>query len=148
MKNAILLILILFLVNPYVYPEENNGQIDLNKEEKDDVFLDECLERFEQINDELQGELRDEDRGKLLYQKAWIMFATFGELCLRTATESLLKAIELIPDKDEYKEFLGEAYDELWKKREFNEDDEISNSLSELKERVKIVVDTYRMKQE
>jgi hypothetical protein len=103
------------------------------------VFADETelFNRLDAVNEKLQESLPDQERANLLFEKSQLMFNLFGQLYLRTATESLLKAIELDPDTKESREFLAEVYDLYWANRDFNGEDRISKDLAELKKRCK-----------
>jgi lipoprotein NlpI len=98
---------------------------------------DKNIQRFEEVIELLQNKnLTDEDRASLLFEKASLMFETFGPLYLRTATESLLEAIKLEPDKKEFRDYLLNIYDEFWRLKDLDESDEISVSLRNLRDEV------------
>lgn len=109
-----------------------------NREARDDKNI----ERFEQVITLLQNEkLADNERAELLFEKATLMFETFGPLYLRTATESLLKAIRLEPGNTRYKSYLNEVYNEFWKDKDLSESDKISVDLRALRDEVKKRID-------
>jgi len=101
---------------------------------------DEQLDRLDAINEKLQQAVPNIERADLLVEKSRLMFDLFGQLYLRTATESLLKAIALEPEKKEGREYLAEVYDRFWADKDFSEDDQISRDLAELKERCRKVL--------
>jgi hypothetical protein len=110
-----------------------------NQPELTDKEIGERSDRLDVINDKLQQPMANQDRAALLFEKAQLMFTTFGPLYLRTPTEALLKAIQISP-QERYKEFLSEVYDLYWKDRDFGEDDQISKDLSALKEKCKVIL--------
>ena len=116
---------------------------------KNKQFLDECTERFAYINNQLRESLSNKDKAELLCEKAWILLTAFQETSnLEAATNCLLEAIQLAPENDEYKEFLSEVYERLWRDKDFSEYDEASRSLNLTKDKVEIIVATYRLQKE
>ena len=96
---------------------------------------DELLDKLEAVNKKLQESLPDQERADLLFEKSQLMFSLFGELFLRTPTSSLIEAIELEPDRKEYRLFLAKIYNLYWENRDFSDDDQVSKDLAELKQR-------------
>ena len=103
-----------------------------------EAIEDKNLARFDQVIELLQNKnLTEKEQASLLYEKATLMFATFGPLYLRAATESLLEAIKISPDKKEYKKYLAEAYDYFWKSKDLSGSDKISIDLTKLRNQIK-----------
>ncbi len=101
-------------------------------------------ERLDKVCELLQNKnLTKDQKAELLYEKSYIMLTTFWVVSLGTGTESLLEAIELAPKNNEYKDFLCQAYDNLWKDRNFNDSSGFSNDFQTLKEKVRIKVEEY-----
>lgn len=102
-------------------------------------------DRLDKVCELLQDKnLTNDRKAELLYEKSYIMLTTFWVSSLRTGTEILLKAIELAPQNKEYKDFLCDVYDNLWKDKDLSDGDEVSKELQALKERVKTKVESYR----
>jgi hypothetical protein len=136
MKKLLLFmtLVITLTISTFVFADPN---------ELSDKEMVERSDRLDAINDKLQQSLPDKERAELLFEKVQLMFTAFGPLYLRTPTESLLEAIEIEPNKKEYKEFLAEVYNFFWKDRDFSEDDQISKDLLALKERCKRILERY-----
>ncbi|MDP8230028.1 MAG: hypothetical protein P9L93_02875 [Candidatus Gorgyraea atricola] len=63
----------------------------------------------------------DPDNPELLYEKAVAMLESLGPMfSLRTATNALLRAIELDPDNEKYKAYLGQVYDSFWNPADYS----------------------------
>lgn len=104
----------------------------------------------------MEAAAEDPDNPELLYKKAVAMLETLGPpFSLRTATTTLLRAIELDPDNREYKDYLCQVYDYCWKHADYTVDEkdlkklapveiEIKNELQAIKDRVKAIVDAHR----
>ena len=107
-----------------------------HKAELSDEEIEKRCDKLDTINEKLQNRLSDDKRSKLLFEKSQLMFETFGQMYLRTATEALLKAIQINPKK-KYKSYLQEVYTLYWKDRDFSGDDQVSKDLTALKERCK-----------
>ena len=100
-------------------------------------------DRLDAINEKLQQPLPDQARAGLFFGKAQLMFGTFGPLYLRTATEALLKAIQISPQK-RYEDLLSEAYDLYWKGRDLSGDDPVSKGLSALRKKCEKILSARR----
>jgi len=96
--------------------------------------IDKRSDRLDAINEKLQQSMADKERANLLFEKAQLMFNTFGPIYLRTSTEALLKAIQISP-QERYEDFLLEVYDLYWKDKDFSGDDQVSKDLSALQKK-------------
>ena len=95
---------------------------------------DRQLDRLDAVNEALQKSLPNKERADLLFEKSRLMFDLFGQLYLRTATEALLKALQ-INSQEEYENFLIEIYDQYWRDKNFTGDDQVSKDLFVLQKR-------------
>ena len=100
-------------------------------------------DRLDAINEKLQQTLPDQERSGLLFGKAQLMFDTFGPLYLRTATEALLKAIQISSQK-RYEDLLFGAYDLYWKDRDLSGEDPVSKDLSALRKKCEEILSARR----
>ena len=107
--------------------------------ELSDKEIDARSDRLDAINEKLQQPMTDKEKADLLFEKAQLMFNTFGQLYLRTSTEALFKAIQVSPQK-KYEEYLSEAYDSYWKDKDFGEDDQVSKDLTALKRKCEVIL--------
>lgn len=114
----------------------SNGSVFAQNEE---AIEDRNLARLDQVNDLLQTELTNKDRASFLFEKSTLMFETFGELHLRTATESLLEAIRLEPDK-KYKDYLNRVYIHFWENKDLSGDDQLSIDLRSIRAEIQAVI--------
>ena len=72
---------------------------------------EELLQETQRLEQAMDAVVEDPGNPKLLYEKAKVMLETLGPMfSLRTATNSLLSAIEIDPDNKEYKNYLCEVY--------------------------------------
>ena len=72
---------------------------------------EELLQETQRLEQAMDAAVEDPGNPKLLYEKAKVMLETLGPMfSLRTATNSLLSAIEIDPDNKEYKNYLCEVY--------------------------------------
>ncbi|MDD5129731.1 MAG: hypothetical protein PHS66_01570 [Candidatus Omnitrophica bacterium] len=120
---------LLFLVN--LFAQEPDG--DTQKSER----LDRVYKLLQNYG------LSKEQRAELLYEQSYILLTTFWVTSLRTGTEIILKAIEMSPQNKEYQYFLCQAYDNLWKDRDFSDNGEFSEEFQVLKEKVRVKVEQY-----
>ncbi len=113
-----------------------------------DEFItnEEKMDRLNRVEKELAINPPDQQKAKLYYEKALLMFTTLDvEYSLSAVTNNLLKAIELDPDNKKYKAFLSAVYEEEWKQKNLSGDDEISQRLQALKDKVKSIVQEYNL---
>jgi tetratricopeptide (TPR) repeat protein len=105
------------------------------------VFSDEDgqLDRLDAVNEALQKPLSNEERADLLFEKSRLMFGLFGQLYLRTATEALLKAIQ-INSQEKYENFLIEIHDQYWRDKNFTGDEQVSKDLFVLQKRCEAAI--------
>jgi len=110
-----------------------------NSEKTDDEIIKQS-KKLDAICLELEKPMPDKEKAELLYEKSRIMLTYFWLNWLNTGTESLLEAIKLAPERKEYKDFLLQVYNNLWKDRDFSGNDEISVGLRNTKKEVEKVL--------
>lgn len=126
---------------------------ELFRKEREEIALKRYKEdgsrRLDEINEQLQTKLDNTERAGLLTEKAWINLALFdGVSALETATTCLLKSVQLDPDNQEYIQHLTQIYEEIWHDPKFEVNDNPSNELKALRNKVMMVVNAYRIGRE
>ena len=113
--------------------------------------IEECNDKIEECNDKIE-KLKDDIRKKELeynkriaegfYKRAKLIFDTFGMAFLEDTSSLLLRAIELDPDNEKYKNWLFEIYRKHWKKNKkaiLNKD--VLIKAAEIEKEIKIILD-------
>jgi hypothetical protein len=107
------------------------------------------LSGFEYLDEEILAEQKQEQK----IQKAAILFKqaiiTMGQSAkskydIKTATQNLLRAVELDPENDDYKDFLVGVYNTYWKDIRFPDDDQGARDFIAIQKKIKGVVETLR----
>lgn len=139
MKKAIpAFLLILFLIGNYrsSFAAENPS----NQAYPSDKEVEAYSNKIDGINAGLEKPLSKNEKAELLYQKAKVELTFTWVTSMSSATEFLLEAIDLAPENIEYKNYLRQVYDGLWKNRDFNGSDQLSKDFQALKERVRLKI--------
>jgi len=106
--------------------------------------IEECNDKIEKLKDDIRKkELEYNKRiAEGFYKRAKLIFDTFGMAFLEDTSSLLLRAIELDPDNEKYKNWLFEIYRKHWKKNKkaiLNKD--VLIKAAEIEKEIKIILD-------
>lgn len=127
-----------------------NTKIEKLKDDRNEAMriyntkIEECNNKIEKLKDDIRKKKLEYNKriAEGFYERSKLIFDTFGTAFLEDTSSLLLRAIELDPDNEKYKNYLFEIYRKHWKKNKkaiLNKD--VLIKAAEIEREIKIILD-------